>query len=94
MSYLRASGVPTDISDKENVSPVPEGTTRVYLVEVRQPFSRLCYLLLSCHIHQLHSIIPSSLPHIQTILDMKNFGRRVTLDLEGLQVDDLHSIIE
>ena len=30
---MRALGVPTDTSDKENVSPVLEGT-RVYLVEV------------------------------------------------------------
>ena len=51
-----------------------------------------CYLLLSWHIHQLDSIIYSSLPPIQTIFDMKNFGQRVTLDLEGLDVD-LHSII-
>jgi hypothetical protein len=69
---------PTDTPDKENVSPVPEGT-RVYLVEVQQPFSRLRgYLLLSCHIHQLDPIIPSSLPPIQTILNINFFGQRVT----------------
>jgi hypothetical protein len=87
---LRASGLP-DTSDKENVSPVPEGA-RVYPVEVKRLFTPMPTCS-PAHPHQLDSIIPPGLPPIQTLLDMTLCGQRITFDLEGLDVDP-RSIME
>lgn len=85
-SCLRASGVPTYTSNKENISENAD----VYPVEVQQLFIPL--LPTSCS-PALDSIIPPGLPPIRTILDMTLCGQCITLDLEGLDVDP-HSIIE
>lgn len=86
---LRASGIPTYTSNKENVSPVTESAD-MYPVEVQQLF--IPPLPISCT-PALGSIISPGLPPIQTILDMTLCGQSITFDLEGLAVDP-HSIIE
>ncbi|KAI9463525.1 hypothetical protein BJY52DRAFT_1184549 [Lactarius psammicola] len=90
---MRASGLPVDTVDKENVPPVPQGAD-VHPIEVQQLFTPPLPTPSSpAHPHDLGSIIPPGLPPIQTLLDMTLCGQRITFDLDCLDVDP-RSIIE